>query len=120
MDSELKIMFHGQGVHQDWLGGEKEALEGFSWRGGSERDTTGILIWSKPYLRTLANGEEVSTVNCSSVLMWSHGHGKFMKFLLEFLGGGVLPGSQRPKYSGTSIKGHPRDKEKCPFNGGVP
>jgi len=54
---------HHQGTFPDWIGGEKEALEGFSWRGGSERDTTGILLWSKPYIKTLPSGEEV----CSDV-----------------------------------------------------
>ena len=44
---------------ENWLGSETEALEGFSWRGGSERDPTGILLWSKPYLCTLPDGEEV-------------------------------------------------------------
>ena len=44
---------------EDWLGNETEALEGFSWRGGSERDTTGILLWSKPYICTVPDGEEV-------------------------------------------------------------
>lgn len=34
----------------DWLGGDDEPLEGFSWRGGSERDTTGILMWSEIFL----------------------------------------------------------------------
>ncbi|XP_015776547.1 PREDICTED: atlastin-1-like [Acropora digitifera] len=48
-----------EGTFADWVGGETEALEGFSWRGGSERDTTGILLWSKPYIKTLPNGEEV-------------------------------------------------------------
>ncbi len=43
-----------------WLGDDKEVLTGFSWRGGSERETTGILLWSKPYLCTLPDGEEVS------------------------------------------------------------
>ncbi|EDO43003.1 predicted protein [Nematostella vectensis] len=43
----------------DWLGGETEALEGFSWRGGSERDTTGILMWNKPYICKRPDGEEV-------------------------------------------------------------
>lgn len=33
-----------------WLGDADAPLEGFSWRGGSERDTTGILLWSEPYL----------------------------------------------------------------------
>ena len=53
------LIFCFQGTFADWVGGETEALEGFSWRGGSERDTTGILLWSKPYIKTLPNGEEV-------------------------------------------------------------
>lgn len=32
----------------DWLG--DGPLKGFSWKGGSERDTNGILIWSKPFV----------------------------------------------------------------------
>ncbi|KAI6229170.1 GB1/RHD3-type G domain-containing protein [Aphelenchoides besseyi] len=42
----------------DWL--EREpTLQGFSWRGGSERDTNGILFWSKPYLVKNKQGEEL-------------------------------------------------------------
>jgi len=44
------------------LGDDDEALTGFSWRGGAERETTGVLLWSKPYLRTLSNGEEVAVL----------------------------------------------------------
>uniref|UniRef100_H2Y8W5 GB1/RHD3-type G domain-containing protein n=1 Tax=Ciona savignyi TaxID=51511 RepID=H2Y8W5_CIOSA len=33
----------------NWLGGSDELLSGFSWRGGSDRDTTGILMWSKVF-----------------------------------------------------------------------
>lgn len=47
---------------QDWIGGENEALKGFSWKGGSERDTTGILLWSKPYIKKLPNGEEIAVL----------------------------------------------------------
>lgn len=47
---------------QNWLGDDDEALTGFSWRGGSERETTGILLWSKPYLCRLPDGEEVAVV----------------------------------------------------------
>jgi atlastin len=32
------------------MGDENEPLTGFSWRGGSERDTTGILMWSDIFL----------------------------------------------------------------------
>lgn len=51
----------------DWLGDEDAPLEGFSWRGGSERDTTGILMWSEPFLTTNRDGEEVSShLSCLS------------------------------------------------------
>lgn len=42
-----------------WFGGDQEALEGFSWRGGSERDTSGILVWKEPFFVQLANGETI-------------------------------------------------------------
>lgn len=42
------------------MGREDEPLKGFSWRGGIERNTMGILMWSKPFLATLpSTGEEV-------------------------------------------------------------
>lgn len=44
----------------DWIGGEDEPLNGFSWRGGSERDTTGILIWSEVFITVLPRGEKVA------------------------------------------------------------
>ncbi|CAL1529427.1 unnamed protein product [Lymnaea stagnalis] len=43
----------------DWLGDENSPLEGFSWRGGSERDTTGILMWSEPFIIRNREGEEI-------------------------------------------------------------
>ncbi|KAL4238639.1 putative RING-H2 finger protein [Mactra antiquata] len=46
----------------DWLGDDESPLEGFSWRGGSERETTGILLWSEPFCFTLPNGEEVAVL----------------------------------------------------------
>lgn len=58
---------YSQGTYPDWIGGEKEALEGFSWRGGSERDTTGILMWSKPYVKVLPSGEEVCSFDFFTV-----------------------------------------------------
>ena len=42
------------------MGREDEPLKGFSWRGGIERNTMGILMWSKPFIVTLpTTGEEV-------------------------------------------------------------
>lgn len=43
---------------EGWMGEEGEALTGFSWRGGIERDTTGILMWSKPFIIPLPNSRE--------------------------------------------------------------
>ncbi|KAJ8956581.1 hypothetical protein NQ317_012851 [Molorchus minor] len=43
----------------EWIGSEDAPLEGFSWKGGSERDTTGILMWSDVFLTELATGEKV-------------------------------------------------------------
>lgn len=37
-------------------------LSGFSWRGGSERDTNGILIWSEPFIMKDKNGEEIAVL----------------------------------------------------------
>ena len=42
----------------DWLKSDSK-LEGFSWRGGAERDTQGMLLWSRPFLIKDRNGEEV-------------------------------------------------------------
>ncbi|CAG2187423.1 ATL [Mytilus edulis] len=43
----------------DWLGDDESPLEGFSWRGGSERETTGILLWSEPFVCKTSSGEEI-------------------------------------------------------------
>jgi atlastin len=46
----------------DWIGDGMTPLKGFSWRGGSERDTTGILMWSEPFVVKLDNGSDVAIV----------------------------------------------------------
>ena len=48
----------------DWLGSDESPLEGFTWRGGSERDTTGILLWSEPFFCRTRAGEEVGYLFC--------------------------------------------------------
>lgn len=41
-----------------WLGSPSEPLRGFKWRGGCDRHTTGILIWSEVFLvKTPEHGE---------------------------------------------------------------
>uniref|UniRef100_A0AC35TT98 GB1/RHD3-type G domain-containing protein n=2 Tax=Rhabditophanes sp. KR3021 TaxID=114890 RepID=A0AC35TT98_9BILA len=48
-------------VGENWMDvGEK--VEGFSWRGGSERDTTGIMIWGEPFFLKDKNGEDVVVI----------------------------------------------------------
>lgn len=42
---------------------ESEALEGgFQWKHGVERHTSGIWIWSKPFVRQLPDGTRVAVV----------------------------------------------------------
>ena len=45
---------------ESWLGDENVPLEGFSWQGGSEADTTGILMWSEVFCTILPNKEKVT------------------------------------------------------------
>ncbi|KAF2897750.1 hypothetical protein ILUMI_08413 [Ignelater luminosus] len=58
MDSKYVLKQHSL----EWMGSPDAPLEGFSWRGGSERDTTGILMWSDVYLTELDSGEKVAVI----------------------------------------------------------
>lgn len=44
------------------MGGDDEPLTGFSWRGGCERETTGIQAWSEVFVVKKTDG---SKVRCS-------------------------------------------------------
>lgn len=45
----------------DWLGDDDSPLEGFPWRGETDGCTSGILLWSEPFVTTLSKtGEEVA------------------------------------------------------------
>ena len=44
------------------MGEDEEDLLGFPWRGGADRETTGIMMWSKPFLVKLPSDEEVSAI----------------------------------------------------------
>ncbi|XP_057714788.1 atlastin-1 isoform X2 [Corythoichthys intestinalis] len=60
MDFMLRYMYkHGS---DDWLGQAEEPLTGFSWRGGSERETTGIQIWSEVFLVDRPDGTKVAVL----------------------------------------------------------
>ena len=47
---------------ENWIGEADESLSGFSWCGGSDRVTTGILMWSKVFQLYLPSGEKVGVV----------------------------------------------------------
>lgn len=47
---------------EEWLGKEEEKLTGFSWRGGSERDTTGIYMWSDIFTYDFPHGDKVAII----------------------------------------------------------
>ncbi|CAH1125712.1 unnamed protein product [Ceutorhynchus assimilis] len=54
----------------EWMGSDQAPLDGFSWRGGSERDTTGILMWSEVFLTELATGEKVAILLLDTQGTW--------------------------------------------------
>lgn len=60
------------------MGQEEAPLDGFSWRGGAERDTTGILLWSQIFRVKLVTGEEVAVLLMDTQVLYlpvgrSHG-----------------------------------------------
>lgn len=63
----LQYVLHQGG--SDWLGSDDIPLDGFSWRGGCERDTTGILLWSEVFLTDLPSGEKVTLKKCQSIMI---------------------------------------------------
>ncbi|XP_073656599.1 atlastin-1 isoform X3 [Tursiops truncatus] len=60
MDFMLRYMYKQESV--DWVGDYNEPLTGFSWRGGSERETTGIQIWSEIFLINKPDGKKVAVL----------------------------------------------------------
>ncbi|MEE6474835.1 hypothetical protein FKM82_010513 [Ascaphus truei] len=45
-----------------WIGGNFEPLTGFTWRGGCERETTGIQIWSEVFVIDKPDGSQVAVI----------------------------------------------------------
>jgi atlastin len=46
-----------------WLGEPEEPLKGFTWRSGTKRDTTGIIMWSDVFLHTSeTTGEKLGII----------------------------------------------------------
>uniref|UniRef100_A0A8C2AQH2 Atlastin GTPase 1 n=1 Tax=Cyprinus carpio TaxID=7962 RepID=A0A8C2AQH2_CYPCA len=60
MDFMLRYMYSQ--ASDKWLGDPDEPLTGFSWRGGSERETTGIQIWSEVFLVDKPDGSKVAVL----------------------------------------------------------
>merc|ERR1719378_507521 len=57
----LRYLENGCGAGDSWLDVETGSdLSGFHWRGGMERDTTGILMWSKVFIVKIPGGKEVA------------------------------------------------------------
>ncbi|XP_061415547.1 atlastin-2-like isoform X2 [Lethenteron reissneri] len=61
LDFLLRYMYR-QSMGGSWLGGETEPLTGFSWRGGSERETTGIQVWNEVFLVDKPDGSQVAVL----------------------------------------------------------
>uniref|UniRef100_A0A8C7V673 GB1/RHD3-type G domain-containing protein n=1 Tax=Oncorhynchus mykiss TaxID=8022 RepID=A0A8C7V673_ONCMY len=45
-----------------WVGGDDDPLTGFSWRGGCERETTGIQVWSQVFVVNKPDGSKVAVL----------------------------------------------------------
>ncbi|KAJ8361441.1 hypothetical protein SKAU_G00179660 [Synaphobranchus kaupii] len=45
-----------------WLGEEEDPLTGFTWRGGCERETTGIQVWSDVFVVDKPDGSKVAVL----------------------------------------------------------
>uniref|UniRef100_A0A7N5ZYH4 GB1/RHD3-type G domain-containing protein n=1 Tax=Anabas testudineus TaxID=64144 RepID=A0A7N5ZYH4_ANATE len=60
LDFMLRYMYRKD--DENWLGQDDEPLTGFSWRGGSEPETTGIQVWSEVFLVQKSDGTEVAVV----------------------------------------------------------
>ncbi|XP_026111927.1 atlastin-2-like isoform X2 [Carassius auratus] len=60
LDFLLRYMY-SQGSDA-WLGGDDEPLTGFTWRGGCERETTGIQAWSHVFVVEKPDGSRVAVL----------------------------------------------------------
>ncbi|KAL7833398.1 hypothetical protein AOLI_G00283580 [Acnodon oligacanthus] len=60
LDFMLRYMYDQKS--DAWLGGNEEPLTGFTWRGGCERETTGILAWSEVFVVEKPDGSKVAVL----------------------------------------------------------
>ncbi|XP_053544807.1 atlastin-3 [Bombina bombina] len=63
LDFMLRYVYsQNEGGKDNWLGEDGQELTGFSWKGGSEPDTTGIQMWSEVFTMTKPDGKQVAVV----------------------------------------------------------
>ncbi|XP_067389133.1 atlastin-2 isoform X1 [Emydura macquarii macquarii] len=60
LDFMLRYMYNKNS--SCWIGGNNEPLTGFTWRGGCERETTGIQIWSEVFVIDKSDGTKVAVL----------------------------------------------------------
>uniref|UniRef100_A0AAY4EUF7 GB1/RHD3-type G domain-containing protein n=1 Tax=Denticeps clupeoides TaxID=299321 RepID=A0AAY4EUF7_9TELE len=60
LDFMLRYM-HNQSP-SSWMGGDDDPLTGFTWRGGCERETTGIQVWSEVFVVEKKDGSKVAVL----------------------------------------------------------
>ncbi|XP_033000930.1 atlastin-2 isoform X3 [Lacerta agilis] len=60
LDFMLRYMYNKES--SSWIGGSQEPLTGFTWRGGCERETTGIQIWSEVFVIPKPDGTKVAVL----------------------------------------------------------
>uniref|UniRef100_A0A3P9M633 Atlastin GTPase 2 n=1 Tax=Oryzias latipes TaxID=8090 RepID=A0A3P9M633_ORYLA len=60
LDFMLRYM-HSQS-NECWMGGDDDPLTGFIWRGGCERETTGIQVWSDVFVVDKPDGTKVAVL----------------------------------------------------------
>ncbi|XP_078505148.1 atlastin-2 isoform X2 [Lissotriton helveticus] len=60
LDFMLRYMYKQD--ESGWMGGLNEPLTGFTWRGGCERETTGIQVWSEVFQITKPDGTRVAVL----------------------------------------------------------
>ncbi|CAO2604322.1 Atl2 [Lemmus lemmus] len=63
LDFMLRYMYNKvNSDSQSWIGGNNEPLTGFTWRGGCERETTGIQVWNEVFVIDRPNGTKVAVL----------------------------------------------------------
>ncbi|XP_045577828.1 atlastin-2 isoform X2 [Salmo salar] len=62
LDFMLRYMLNQQEQSDSWVGGDDDPLTGFSWRGGCERETTGIQVWSQVFVVNKPDGSKVAVL----------------------------------------------------------